>query len=69
MMKTQMFKKLDKNGDGVLTKDEFPAFSAKLKTLDTNGDGTVTRDEMKAGRAASPPASQTPSQTPAPPPN
>ncbi len=69
MMKTQMFKKLDKNGDGVLTKDEFPAFSAKLKTLDTNGDGTVTRDEMKAGRAASPPPSQTPSQKPATPPN
>lgn len=64
MMKTQMFKKLDQNGDGVLTKDEFPGFAAKMKAMDANGDGTVTRDEMKAARAASPTPSKTPSTPP-----
>ena len=63
MMKTQMFKKLDKNGDGVLTKDEFPPFVAKMSAMDTNGDGTVTRDEMKAAHAAHD------AQTPPTPPN
>lgn len=52
MMKTQMFTQLDKNGDGVLTKDEFPPFVAKMSAVDANGDGTVTRDEMKAAHAA-----------------
>jgi Ca2+-binding EF-hand superfamily protein len=63
MMKTQMFKKLDKNGDGVLTKDEFPPYVAKMSAMDTNGDGTVTRDEMKAAHAAHD------AQTPPTPPN
>ncbi len=48
VMAQQMFAKLDKNGDGVLTKDEFPPFVQKMAALDTNGDGTVSRDEMKA---------------------
>jgi Ca2+-binding EF-hand superfamily protein len=52
LMKTQMFTKFDKNGDGVLTKDEFPPFVQKMTALDTNKDGTVTCDEMKAARAA-----------------
>ena len=52
LMKKQMFTKSDKNGDGVLTKDEFPPFASKVTAMDTNGDGTVTRDEMKAARAA-----------------
>ena len=47
-MKTQMFTHLDKNSDGVLTKDEFPPFAQKMSMMDTNGDGTVTRDEMHA---------------------
>ena len=62
MMKTQMFTKLDKNGDGVLTKDEFPPFVAKMSMMDTNGDGTVTRDEMKATHAAH--STQTPPTPP-----
>ena len=62
MMKTQMFAKLDKNGDGVLTKDEFPPSVAKMSAMDTNGDGTVTRDEMKAAHAAH--ATQTPPTPP-----
>jgi Ca2+-binding EF-hand superfamily protein len=52
VMAKQMFAKLDKNGDGVLTKDEFPPFVQKLSALDTNGDGTVSRDEMQAAHAA-----------------
>jgi Ca2+-binding EF-hand superfamily protein len=52
LMKKQMFTKSDKNGDGVLTKDEFPPFVSRMTAMDTNGDGTVTRDEMKAARAA-----------------
>jgi Ca2+-binding EF-hand superfamily protein len=47
-MKTQMFARLDKNADGVLTKDEFPPFAQKMATMDTNADGTVTHEEMKA---------------------
>lgn len=52
VMAKQMFARLDKNGDGVLTKDEFPPFVQKLSAMDTNGDGTVSRDEMKAAHAA-----------------
>jgi len=48
----EFLKRNDKNGDGVLTKDEFPPFVAKMSMMDTNGDGTVTRDEMKAAHAA-----------------
>jgi len=62
MMKTQMFKKLDKNGDGVLTKDEFPPFVAKMSAMDTNRDGTVSRDEMKAAHATQ--GAQTPPTPP-----
>ncbi len=47
-MKTQMFTRLDKNADGVLTKDEFPPFAQRMSAMDTNADGTVTREEMKA---------------------
>ena len=64
MMKTQMFKKLDKNGDGVLTKDEFPPFLPKMSAMDTNGDGTVTRDEMKAAHIAATQGAQKPATPP-----
>lgn len=50
------FQKLDSNGDGKLTLDEFkagmknPDRAEKLfKKLDANGDGVVTLDEYKAG--------------------
>ncbi len=59
MMKKAAFAKLDKNGDGVLTKDEFPPYLAKLSAMDSNGDGTVSRDEMKAAHAAKTDRSQT----------
>jgi Ca2+-binding EF-hand superfamily protein len=62
LMQTQTFKKLDKNGDGALTRDEFPPYAAKMSAMDTNGDGTVTHDEMKAAHAAH--GSQTPTTPP-----
>ncbi len=61
-MKTAAFKKLDKNGDGLLTKDEFPPYVAKMSAMDANGDGTVTHDEMKAAHAAHGPQTNPPAQ-------
>ena len=46
----QMFARLDENGDGVLTPEEFPSMVDRLTTLDADGDGLVTRDEMRTGR-------------------
>lgn len=46
-----MFKKIDTNGDGVITKDEHQAFSDKMfSKMDTNGDGSVTKEEGKEAR-------------------
>ncbi len=41
----QMFKALDKNGDGVLTEDELPPQAKRLTALDRNKDGRITKDE------------------------
>ena len=44
------FKEMDKNGDGVISKQEFDAFhSAHFKEMDANHDGKITREEMDAG--------------------
>ncbi len=44
-----MFKEMDKNGDGAVSKKEFDAFhSAHFKEMDTNHDGKITQDEMDA---------------------
>ncbi|NUQ36004.1 MAG: hypothetical protein HUU29_13815 [Planctomycetaceae bacterium] len=40
----QIFEKLDKSNDGVLTKDEAPKI---VEHADSNGDGQVTKDEAK----------------------
>lgn len=46
-MEEMMFKKMDANGDGAVSKAEFNAFNAKrFKEMDANGDGKVTREEM-----------------------
>jgi Ca2+-binding EF-hand superfamily protein len=43
------FKEIDKNGDGVISKQEFDAFhSAHFKEMDANKDGKITREEMDA---------------------
>lgn len=44
------FARLDKNGDGVITKDEFPArFADRFAELDTDKDGRISRSEMVEG--------------------
>jgi Ca2+-binding EF-hand superfamily protein len=47
-MENMTFKKLDTNGDGVITKAEFNAFNAKhFKKLDANKDGKLTPEELQ----------------------
>lgn len=42
-----MFKKIDANGDGAISKAEFNAFNVKrFKEMDANKDGKVVREEM-----------------------
>jgi Ca2+-binding EF-hand superfamily protein len=44
-----MFKEMDKNGDGAISKKEFDAYhSAQFKKLDLNHDGKITPEEMDA---------------------
>ena len=45
-----LFKKMDTNGDGKVSKAEFNAFYAKrFSELDANKDGKLTLDEMNIG--------------------
>ena len=45
----QAFKKMDRNGDGKLQKDELPGqFKAMFATADTNKDGAIDRAELGA---------------------
>ena len=45
-----MFKNMDSNGDGVVSRDEFNAFYAKrFAELDVNKGGNLTVDEIKGG--------------------
>jgi hypothetical protein len=49
-MPDKMFKSMDANSDGRVTRDEFNDYGAKkFREMDTNGSGDVTSDEMKAG--------------------
>ncbi len=49
-MDGMMFKKLDTNGDGVISRKEFNAFNARhFKELDTNKDGKLTPEELQGG--------------------
>jgi Ca2+-binding EF-hand superfamily protein len=51
-MDGMMFKKLDTNGDGVISKAEFNAFNARhFKDLDTNKDGKLTLEELQGGQS------------------
>ncbi|HVX15751.1 MAG TPA: alpha/beta hydrolase fold domain-containing protein [Pirellulales bacterium] len=50
------FKQLDKNGDGKVTPDEFPARIARLfEQIDANGDGAITPEEDAAFRRVTAP--------------
>ena len=49
-MDPMVFKKLDTNGDGVISKKEFNAYNAKhFKELDINKDGKLTLEELQGG--------------------
>ena len=49
-MGEQMFKVMDTNNNGAITRAEFNAFQARhFKEMDTNGDGKITHAEMEAG--------------------
>lgn len=50
-MADKMYKDMDTNSDGVVTKEEFNSFGAKKFTeMDVNGDGQITRKEMKGAK-------------------
>jgi hypothetical protein len=44
-------KRIDKNNDGAISKDEFVAAQVERFTkMDKNGDGKLSKDEMRAAR-------------------
>lgn len=45
------FQRLDKNHDGVISRDEFPGKDKAFARLDRNNDGVISLDELKAARA------------------
>jgi Ca2+-binding EF-hand superfamily protein len=46
-MDDALFKRMDANGDGVVTREEFDASNARrFQEMDANNDGKVTREEM-----------------------
>ena len=51
----ERFKAADKDGNGLLSKDEvaagMPRLSNRFDALDTNKDGQISRDELSAARA------------------
>jgi Ca2+-binding EF-hand superfamily protein len=52
-MKGHGFAALDKNGDGVISRDEVaarPKLAKMFDKLDTNKDGVLSKDEMKAAK-------------------
>ena len=46
----EAWNKLDTNGDGALSADEFPGRAEAFKRIDADGDGLVTKQELAAGR-------------------
>ena len=48
-MAEKMFKAMDTNSDGMVTREEFSTFGdKKFKEMDVNGNGQITLEEMKA---------------------
>jgi Ca2+-binding EF-hand superfamily protein len=48
--KQSVFQRMDANGDGKVTADEYAALrKARFKNLDANGDGKVSKDEFQKG--------------------
>lgn len=53
---SQMFRVLDKNGDGVVTEEEFFApHEQRFDALDANHDGKLTPKEFESGSIFGPP--------------
>jgi Ca2+-binding EF-hand superfamily protein len=46
------FRALDRNGDGVVTRDEWRGADRAFRNHDWNGDGVLSGDEVRAGRQA-----------------
>ena len=47
------FSKIDKDGDNLVSEDEFLAVAAmRFERLDSDDDGFITADEFKAGKKA-----------------
>jgi|GEM_PF-1190241 len=47
----KMFEKMDTDGNGSISRDEFMAVhEEKFTMMDTNGDGELSMDELKASR-------------------
>ncbi|MBI4481505.1 MAG: EF-hand domain-containing protein [Acidobacteria bacterium] len=42
------FQKIDRDGDGRLSRDEFRGSEERFRTLDRNNDGFLTPDELKS---------------------
>ena len=49
------FKEQDKNGDGKVSREEFPGSDEMWKGLDKNGDGAITPEEIEASMKDAPP--------------
>ena len=45
------FRKMERNGDGVVTLREFLGTRDDFKRIDTNGDGIITPEEAEAADA------------------
>jgi transaldolase len=47
-----LFQIFDLDGDGIITREEWPGSTEVFDALDSNGDGTITPDEVGAGLGA-----------------
>jgi len=59
----QMFDRMDRNGDGKLSKDELPErLAERLMRADTDGDGAVSKEEVEKVRGRKPARGDRPPQ-------